>query len=90
MKTISRFVAALVLLTLSSNLAFADRLEERRYHEHSRNEYRHSERHEHEGWHARYDDRRAPRGYEWRYYDGRYVLAAIATGLIVEGLIYGR
>ena len=48
------------------------------------------ERHEHEAWQARYDDRRAPRGYEWRYYDGRYVLVALATGLIVEGLLYGR
>ena len=31
-----------------------------------------------------------PRGYEWRSYDGSWVLAALATGLIVEILINGR
>jgi Ni/Co efflux regulator RcnB len=28
--------------------------------------------------------RRPPYGYEWRYIDGRYVLAAVATGLIAS------
>ena len=28
--------------------------------------------------------RAPPRGYEWRYVDGRYVMAAVATGLIAS------
>jgi Ni/Co efflux regulator RcnB len=31
--------------------------------------------------------RRPPYGYEWRYVDGRYVLAAVATGLIASIII---
>ena len=28
--------------------------------------------------------RQPPRGYEWRYVDGRYVMAAVATGIIAD------
>ena len=90
MKLLPRVAAAIVLLALSSNFAFAERWEEHRSHASQHYADRHGERHEHEAWQARYDDRRAPRGYEWRYYDGRYVLVALATGLIVEGLLYAR
>jgi Ni/Co efflux regulator RcnB len=34
--------------------------------------------------------RAPPRGYEWRYVDGRYVLAAVATGLIASIIISSR
>jgi len=31
-----------------------------------------------------------PRGYEWRVVDGRYVLAAIATGIIADIILMSR
>jgi len=34
--------------------------------------------------------RAPPRGYEWRYVDGRYVLAAVATGLIASIILGSR
>ena len=34
--------------------------------------------------------RQPPYGYEWRSYDGNWVLAALASGLIMEILINGR
>jgi Ni/Co efflux regulator RcnB len=34
--------------------------------------------------------RRPPRGYEWREVDGRYVLAAAATGLIADIILNSR
>jgi Ni/Co efflux regulator RcnB len=34
--------------------------------------------------------RRPPRGYEWREIDGRYVLAAVASGIIADIIINGR
>lgn len=34
--------------------------------------------------------RQPPYGYEWRSYDGSWVLAALASGLIMEILINGR
>jgi Ni/Co efflux regulator RcnB len=34
--------------------------------------------------------RRPPRGYEWREIDGRYVLAAVATGVIADIILNGR
>lgn len=34
--------------------------------------------------------RRPPRGYEWRQVDGRYVMAAIATGVIADIIINSR
>lgn len=34
--------------------------------------------------------RRPPRGYEWREIDGRYVLAAVATGIIADIIINSR
>ena len=37
-----------------------------------------------------YHLRRPPRGYEWRQVDGRYVMAAIATGVIADIIINSR
>jgi len=34
--------------------------------------------------------RRPPRGYEWRQVDGRYVMAAVATGIIADIIINSR
>ena len=34
--------------------------------------------------------RHPPRGYQWREIDGRYVLAAVATGVIADIIINGR
>ena len=34
--------------------------------------------------------RRPPRGYEWREVNGRYVLAAVATGLIADIVLNGH
>jgi Ni/Co efflux regulator RcnB len=34
--------------------------------------------------------RRPPRGYEWREIDGRYVLAAVASGIIADIILNGR
>lgn len=34
--------------------------------------------------------RAPPRGYEWREVDGRYVLAAVATGLIADIILNAR
>ena len=34
--------------------------------------------------------RRPPRGYEWRYVDGRYVMAAVATGIIADIIMNAR
>lgn len=34
--------------------------------------------------------RAPPRGYEWRQVDGRYVLAAVATGLIASIILNSR
>ena len=31
-----------------------------------------------------------PRGYEWREFDGRYILAAIATGIVADIIINVR
>jgi Ni/Co efflux regulator RcnB len=31
--------------------------------------------------------RRPPYGYEWREYNGRYILAAVATGLIISAIV---
>lgn len=37
-------------------------------------------------WHQ-YHLRRPPNGYEWRLVDGNYVLAAVATGVVVSVVI---
>ena len=34
--------------------------------------------------------RQPPRGYEWRYVDGRYVMAAVATGIIADIIMNSR
>ena len=34
--------------------------------------------------------RRPPYGYEWRYVDGRYVMAAVATGIIADIIMNSR
>ena len=34
--------------------------------------------------------RAPPRGYEWRYVDGRYILAAVATGIIADIILSHR
>jgi Ni/Co efflux regulator RcnB len=34
--------------------------------------------------------RRPPRGYQWRQVDGRYVLAAVATGVIADIILNAR
>jgi hypothetical protein len=40
-------------------------------------------------WHAHHL-RAPPRGYEWREVDGRYVLAAITTGVIADIILNAR
>ncbi len=34
--------------------------------------------------------RQPPRGYEWRQVDGRYILAAVATGVIADIILNAR
>ena len=34
--------------------------------------------------------RQPPRGYEWRYVDGRYVMAAVASGIIADIIMNSR
>jgi Ni/Co efflux regulator RcnB len=61
-----------------------------------RSEWRRGHRIDHDNWRraSRVDWRRhhlraPPRGYEWREIDGRYVLGAVATGLIADLIING-
>ncbi len=38
----------------------------------------------------RYKLRQPPRGYEWRRYDERYILANVASGVIISVILGGR
>ena len=71
-----------------------------RYDRHDNNgwnsEWRRGGRIDHDHWrHAQRVDwrrhhlRQPPRGYEWREVDGRYVMAAIASGLIADLFLNG-
>ena len=57
-------------------------------------EWKKGEHIRHEDWdrgeqvdYRQYHLRRPPRGYEWREVDGNYVLAAVATGVIVSTIV---
>ena len=97
MKHISRITAAVALLAFSSGLALAQHQDDRRYHQGQGHDWHQGERVDHDEWrHSRVVDYRhehlrpPPRGYEWRYYDGRYILAAIATGVIADIILNAR
>jgi Ni/Co efflux regulator RcnB len=90
-KLIPTIVAVLGVIALSSDLAFAQHRDDHRYRQDQGHEWRHGEHVDRGEWRSarrldyrEYHLRRLPRGYEWRAYDGRYILAAIATGVIVE------
>ena len=60
-------------------------------------EWRHGARIRHEDWdrgrpidYRQNHLRRPARGYEWREVDGNYVMAAVATGLIVSAIAHSR
>ena len=97
MKLIPIIAATLGIITFSGNLAFAEHRDERRYRQDRGHEWRHGEYVDHREWRSarrvdyrEYYLRRPPYGYEWRAYDGRYILAAIATGAIVEIILNAR
>src|SRR5581483_4658553 len=67
------------------------------YHNGWRNDWRRGARMDNDAWRrgARVDWRRhhlraPPRGYEWREVDGRYVMAAVANGLIADIILNAR
>ena len=91
------FGVALGVLLLTSNLASAEYRDDHRYRQGQGHEWRHGEHVDRGEWRsARYVDyreyhlRRPPYGYEWRAYDGRFILAAIATGVIADIIINAR
>jgi Ni/Co efflux regulator RcnB len=94
MKPIQKIFAFTALAaTLSGGLAFADdHHDDHHYVKHE--EWKKGYHMKHEDWdrgtridYRTYHLRRPPSGYEWREVDGNYVLAAIATGVIVSTVL---
>jgi Ni/Co efflux regulator RcnB len=101
MKLVQKVFAMTALASiLSSGVGFAqdhhdDRDRHDEHHAYVRHdEWRKGEHMRHEDWdrgrhidYRQYHLRRPGRGYEWREVDGNYVLAGIATGVIVSTIV---
>ncbi len=95
MKLIPAFALAAVMLT--SSMASAQHRDDHRYRQGEGHEWHHGEHVDRGEWRSarrvdyrEYHLRRPPYGYEWRAYDGRFILAAIATGVIVDIILNAR
>jgi Ni/Co efflux regulator RcnB len=96
--------ATLAVLALGTSLALAQPRPEERHDEQHQDQRRDPHPEWRKGGHMRQEDwrrgdrvdyrehhlRPPPRGYEWREVDGRFILGAIATGVIADIILNAR